>query len=159
MGDVEALTQLAGLQALYKQLGEILSTKNPDGLRGQVDARLHELWETTGVDRLRLMIGDVEVGKLTAKISKPTKRTTMYVNDPTALLDDDLATMRAFVRSHAKEYAEFYLENNGAVPDGCEMGVEDVPAKWQGTTITGCKPQQVLPMLGVGRVAGYIEEG
>lgn len=158
MGDVEALTQLAGLQALYKQLGEILSTKNPDGLRGQVDSRLHELWETTGVDRLRLMIGDVEVGKLTAKISKPQKRTTMYVNDPDALLMDD-AVMLAFVRAHAREYAEFYLEQTGAVPDGCELGVEDVPAKWQGTTITGCKPQQVLPMLGVGRVAGYIEEG
>ena len=159
MGDVEALTQLAGLQALYKQLGEILSTKNPDGLRGQVDSRLRELWETTGVDRLRLMIGDVEVGKLTAKISKPQKRMTMYVNDTDALLDDDAALMRSFVRSHAKEYADFCLAETGAVPDGCELGVEDVPATWQGTTITGCKPQQVLPMLGIGRVAGYIEEG
>lgn len=159
MGDVEALQQLAGLQALYKLLGEILSTKNPDGLRGQVDSRLHELWETTGVDRLRLMVGDIEVGKLTAKISKPQKRTTMYVNDVEALLDDDIEVMRAFVRSKSKEYAEFYVEQTGAVPDGCEMGVEDVPAKWQGTTITGCKPQQVLPMLGIGRIAGYIEEG
>ena len=103
-------------------------------------------------------MNDEEVGKYVAKVSKPTKRTVMRVNDVEALLDDNIEVMRAFVRHHMGEYADYYLEEMGAVPDGCEMTVEDVPAQWLGTTITGCKPEKVLPMLGIGRVAGYLEE-
>lgn len=158
MNNNEALTQLAALQSLYKLLGEVLSTKNPDGLRGQADARFRELYESTGIDRIRLTVNDEEVGKYVAKVSSPTKRTVMHVNDVEALLDDNIEVMKAFVREHRAEYADYYLDATGAVPDGCEMTVEDVPAQWLGTTITGCKPEKVLPMLGIGRVTGYLEE-
>ena len=158
MTNNEALTQLAALQSLYKLLGEVLSTKNPDGLRGQADARFRELYESTGIDRIRLTVNDEEVGKYVAKISSPTKRTVIRVNDVDALVAEDVEVMRAFVREHRAEYADYYLDTTGAMPDGCEMTVEDVPAHWIGTTITGCKPEKVLPMLGIGHVAGYLEE-
>lgn len=159
MTNSEMLTKLAALQSLYKLLGEVLSTKNPDGLRGQADEWFRKLYETTGIDRVSLKVNDEEVGKYVSKVSKPTKRTVMHVNDVEALLDDNIEVMRAFVRNHMGEYADYYLGETGAVPDGCEMTVEDVPAQWIGTTITGCKPEKVLTMLGIGRVAGYIEEG
>ena len=159
MGDANALTQLAALQALYKRLGEILSTKDPTSLRGQVDYRLKELYEQAGVDRLRIMYDDVELGKLVVKVSKPTKRTNLFVNDFEALLDGSSELVNDYVREHHKDFACWVFETTGAVPDGCELSVEEVPGGFAGTTLTGCKPEQVLPMLGIGRVAGYLEEG
>lgn len=158
MSDAERLEQLAACQALYKMLGEMLSTKNPDGLRGELDAWLIAQNEATGIDRVSLRIGDDEVGKYCVKKSKPTKTTEVYVNDAEALAHEDVDLMAAFVRHHAQEFAKFVLEQTGAVPDGCEVAVIDVPSRVIGTTITGCRPDVVLPMLGAGKVAGLIEE-
>ena len=158
MGDANALTKLAVLQALYKYLGEVLNTKDPNSLRGQVDYRLRELYEQAGVDRLRIMVDDVEVGKLSVRVADPKTRQVTYLNDVDALMRSHDDMFADFVAENAQKYAE-WLVSQGIVPDGCEVRTETVPGGFDGTILTGCKPQKVLPMLGVGRVAGFLEEG
>lgn len=159
MTDAESLETLAALQAVYKRIGEALSTKDPDSLRGMADAWLVGQYEATGIDRVSLRIGDTEVGKYCVKKSKPTKTTEVYVNDAEALCHEDADLMAAFVRQHAQDFAKFVFEQTSAVPDGCEVAVVDVPSRVIGTTITGCKPEAVLPLLNAGRMAGLLEEG
>lgn len=156
--DRDMLAQFAALQALYKRLGEMLGTKNPDNLRGQADADLFELWEKHGVDRQRLMIGDTTVGYHVLKFSKATKKAVIIVKDADALAQEDDELVRAFVRHYADKFANFVLEMTGAVPDGCEMSVEDVPSQCIGSTVTGCKPEDVFPLLGADGIAGYLKE-
>lgn len=156
--DRDELAKFAVLQSLYKRLGELLGTKNPDNLRGQVDADLLDLWKRHGVDRQRLQIGDATVGYVALKFSKPAKRAVIIVNDADALAKEDEALVRMFVRHYADKFASFVLEVTGAVPDGCEMRVEDVPSQCIGSTVTGCKPDDVFPLLGADGIAGYLKE-
>lgn len=157
MNEAESLETLAKAQAAYKYLGDALSPKNPDSFRSDRDEWLIDLHETMGIDRVSLMVEGQEVGKYIIKKSKPTKRTAVHVHDAGALVADDADVMRAFVRQHAQEFATFYLETTGAVPDGCELVVEDVPSRVIGTAITGCKPEVVLPLLGASGLAGLLE--
>lgn len=156
MSEAENLETLAKAQAAYKLLGDALSPKNPDSYRSAADAWLIDLYETTGIDRVSLQVGGEEVGKYVVKKSKPTKRTTLFVNDAGALVEDEPSMLAAFARRHADEFARFVLEETGAVPDGCELSVEDVPGRVIGTAITGCKPDVVLPLLGASDIAGLL---
>lgn len=156
--DRDELAKFAVLQSLYKRLGEMLGTKNPDNLRGHADADLLDLWEHHGVDRQRLQIGDTTIGYLVLKFSKATKKAVIIVTDPDALAQEDEALVRMFVRHYADKFANFVLEVTGAVPDGCEMRVDDVPSQCIGTTVTGCKPEDVFPLLGADGIAGYLKE-
>lgn len=148
---------MAKAQAAYKYLGDALSPKNPDSFRAGADEWLVDLYETMGIDRVSLMVDGQEVGKFSVKKSKPAKRTVIHAHDVGALANEDADVMRAFVRQHAQEFATFYLETTGAVPDGCELEVEDVPSRVIGTAITGCKPEVVLPLLGTSGLAGLLE--
>ena len=56
------LEKLAVAQAVYKAVGAIVSTKDHDSLRGQIDAELIEQFEADGTDRKRLMLNGQEVG-------------------------------------------------------------------------------------------------
>lgn len=155
----EELAQLAGLQALYKAIGAAVSTRDAQSLRGRADSELREMFERAGVDRIRITGPDgTEFGRLVAKLTKESTRRRVVVRDLDLLLADrDMVD--EFMGQHAHEFAEWLL-SEGVVPDGCDVFEEAVPGgQWAGTTLTGCRPEVVLPALGVGRVAGYIEEG
>lgn len=149
MKDMEAL---AIAQAIYKAAGAIVSTKDADSLRGQVDAHLMDMYETFGVDRIELRVGDSKVGSLgLRKSTKDKTKTTVYVNDAIAAArfvaaDEKLAQL---VLGAAQKALVAYVEETGDVPDGCEVSTETEPkGTVLGTTIRGCEPADVAKALG-----------
>lgn len=79
---------LAAAQALYKALGAVVGTKDPDNLRGQCDAELRAAYESedpaTKKDRQPITIGGVRVGTLSVVESKPADHKEMVVADQAA---------------------------------------------------------------------------
>ena len=76
----DALERLAVAQALYKELGEIVSTRTPYSLRGMCDEELRRDFEEDGTDRRRITLNGVEVGKLSVKVTKPGKPKAVQVD-------------------------------------------------------------------------------
>lgn len=148
MKDTEAL---AIMQAIYKASGAIVSTKDADSLRSHVDAQLMDMYESIGVDRIELRVGDAKVGTLgLRKSTKAKTKTTVYVNDAVAAAkfvaaDEKLAQL---VLGAAQKALVAYVEETGDVPDGCDVSTETEPAGTVlGTTIRGCNPNVVADAL------------
>lgn len=157
--EVEAL---GVAQALYKALGSVVSTRNPDGLRGRADARLRSIYDQHGVlGKEPIVIDGQVVGMLTAKQAKPTLRTEVNVTDVAALLAGNADMLGEFAAAHAREFA-WWLVDQGVVPGGVEVVEVEVPGGWGGTAITGCAPDVVLPLVSprlLEAVRGLLPEG
>ena len=156
--------KLAIAQALFKAVGAIVSTKDPDSLRSQQDRELMRLYETIGVDRMALKVGDTEVGKLSLRRKKASHKAEVIVNDEAAmwawLYNDADETLLSEIVPHIVKSLDHYVERTGDVPAGCTIRRIDTEAGIAGTTITGCKPEDVAAALGTAlpeAVAGLLE--
>lgn len=142
---------LAVMQGIYKAAGAIVSTKDSTSLRSHVDAQLMEMYESMGVDRIELRIGDAKVGSLgLRKSTKDKTKTVVTVNDAIAcakfIAQDE--TLAALVLGAAQKALVAYVEETGDVPDGCEVMTETEPSGTVlGTTIRGCNPDVVASAL------------
>lgn len=138
MNNVE---QLAFSQAVFKAVSELVSTKDPDSLRAEVDREFLELYEKTGAKSFDVKINDVIVGLYSMKFSKERPqevRHSLEVKDYEALAkwfnevpDEEL---RYYIALNLRDYAEWVFNYEGEVPDGCE--VQEV--------ITAAVPKQVI---------------
>ena len=151
MNDIETL---AVAQAAYKALGAIVSTKDPDSLRGKVDAQLLEQYREQGVDRYRLKVADTEVGKLSVKVSAKKAKLQLYLEDAhglTGWLAANPQWLEGFLKTKDGEKLLDYLAattvTDGEVPDGVEAQWVETP-ETASTAITGCKPEDVAAALG-----------
>lgn len=150
------LERLAVAQAAYKRLGEIVSTKDADSLRGQADAELLADFAEKGTDRRRIMLNGQEVGKLSVSVAPAKTVQRLYVEDVLAfaewLSDGGIACFEAFMARHGEkllQYAADCMVVDGVIPDGCSVHEETQPQTLQ-TKITGCKPEDVAQALGEG---------
>ena len=146
------LQKLGIAQALYKALGRIVSTKDPDSLRSYCDMGLKELYARTGAKQLEIIVGGLKFGQLTAKTSNPTVKETVFVNDRDLLLNGaEPKDVIDFAKDYAQEFGEWLWKRHkaeGEIPPGCEVVVQEVPAQFVGTTLTGCKPEDLGVALG-----------
>lgn len=141
---------LAVLQAMYKAIGEAISTKNPYSLRSLVDQQMYERYQQTGMLD-KIIIKDHDGNRLgtIAAIERPAKTTVRaYATDENeffaSVSPDDYYD---FVRDeHADEFIQ-WVADNGIKCEGLAWRHETVPASWGGTRLTGCKPVDVLPAL------------
>jgi len=139
---------LAAAQAMYKALGAVVSTKDRASLRAKADAELRQLWMDRRVfGKVPLTIGGPVVGMLTAKQAQPKRRRYVTVNDPWALLEDQKDAISDFAYEHVDEFAECVVAQGVASPAGVSVSEYVDEGGWGGTTITGCKPDEVLPLL------------
>jgi len=135
--DLPPMEQLAIEQALYSRLGEDVSTKNPDSLRGMVDVDMVENYRNTGYKSRDVFVNGHKVGTHSVRIGKDKDAQTVRRFEVTsdAALDDwvrgDDSRMfwDAYITSHRAEFAKWYFECMGELPDGCEMVTETVPAQ------------------------------
>ena len=84
-----ALTEMESLiiaQALFKALSAAVSTKDPDNLRGRIDARAIESYLATGAKSFDLKLNGTKVGSFTVRLSKPVHRNGILVQDQEAYL-------------------------------------------------------------------------
>jgi hypothetical protein len=147
------LEKLAIAQGLYKAVGAIVSTKDPNSLRSQLDMTLMDMYGgTPPVDRIVLEINGTEVGKLSISRKKATHKAEVVVEDTAAMWawlhnEADETLLEDIVPTIAKAL-DAYVERTGDVPDGCSVRHIDTPEGIAGTTITGCKPEDVAAALG-----------
>ena len=150
--------QLAFCQALYSRLGSIVSTKDPNSLRSSVDEEYKALYESTGAKTFEVRIDDVKVGTYSVKVSKPRdaeikQQFVCYAKD---MLKEWLEhepqpeLERAFVEENIEKYAEFYFNQTGELPFGCDIEQSVIlaqPERYAGGMLK-VDPPSVLKAMG-----------
>lgn len=144
------LERLAIMQALYKELGKEVGTRNPDGIRAKADAGLLARYAEDGTDRRRININGQEVGALTVKFEDARPRA--IVEDPELLAEwlagEGSSMLAKYVRAKGQGIADWLVERmDGELPDGVTAYME--PRHPIGTTLTGCTMEKVVPALGL----------
>ena len=144
----EDYAALAAAQAMWKALGKVVSTKEPTSLRSRMDAELRQLWMDKHIfGKMPLVIGGHVVGMLTAKQAPKKHHRSVTVDDPWALLETEKDGWEDFVYEHIDQFAEWVVAQGVANPAGCTVSEYDDEGGWGGTMITGCKPDEVIPLL------------
>lgn len=145
------LERLAIIQALYKELGKQVSTRDPYSLRSMEGAALLARYAEDGTDRRRININGQEVGALTVKFEDARPRAIMEDADTLAdwlCGEDGRQMLDAYMREKGQSVAEWLIEHmNGELPDGVTAYME--PRHPIGTTLTGCTMEKVVPALGL----------
>lgn len=172
--DLPPMEQLAIEQALFNNLGEDVSTKNPDSLRCMADAEIVGNYRAMGAKSYDVHVNGSKVGTYSVRTSKEKpqeKKKRLVIKDPYAF--------DAYVKEQAEDevfeyvhlmmdnFASFMLESYGVICDGCEVVEETIPAqpsKVIGTTlhidadkvadaISGYLPTTLAGILGDGEDA------
>ena len=170
MRDIE---RLAILQAIYKAVGEAVDTKNPDSLRGQVDARYRELYYETGAKSYDVVMDGEKVGTYSMRFSKPTaedhhielaitdrEEFDRYITDGV-----NLADAVEFVREHPMEFTSWMFETSGDIAPGCGVNETYIPAidpQLMGGTLKIDQEKVIAKarqLVGADGIAGLLEGG
>lgn len=159
-----------------------------DGCRADADADIKALYEATGADRMKVKVGDVEVGTLTLSFSKEAYEVTDAHAFQDFMLAQGLASVSKEIRpeymhsviQHVEEEAPeairedvtlskdvqklFRRVRDSFMLEGTEEvipGIRPKPPEVIGTRMTGCKPDVVMPALQTlpGGVAGVLMGG
>ena len=164
------LARLAVAQAVYKALGEQLSSRGgrhgADNMRTRVDDEVRSLWEENGAYQLGLEVNDQKVGTITARISDPTPQVEFDVNDPEAMAQwlggpDGLPHLVSLCRDMGPSICGRVAADTGELPDGCASRTVTPPRRFLGTTLR-VDPAKVGRALGDGlpqAIAGILTDG
>ena len=115
-------------QAIYSLVAERVATKNPDNLRGQVDAEYKRLYEETGAKSFDAKLNGEKVGTYSLTISKPTDskpKTDFVLVDAEAFKNwkDFGAVAHAYASEdvNMEDVAAYHFGKTGELPPGCEL--------------------------------------
>lgn len=150
--ELTTVQRLAVAEAFSKAVKD---ATNPRGgshgaptLRTEADDALREDFERDGTDRRRIVINGIEVGTLSARVSKPEHGVRVVV--------DSISEFVSWLRhSDCGHSALVYLAtdpkmrqalvdaavSDGELPDGCRVEDYDKPAQWLGTTLRVSVPK------------------
>ena len=164
MTDME---RLAIAQGVFNAVGEMVSTKDPNNLRGRVNDKIIKAYLSTGARSFDLRLNGHKVGSFSVTVAKAKRETKLKVIDRDAFeawaLSEGFAheeTVTRVVMDEDAVLSDALL--NGEVPDGCEPVTKDEPEHVSGTSIRGCKPEDVASALGTQlpqAVAGFLTGG
>lgn len=152
MADLTPLQQAVAYQALYGALGPVVKAGG-DGLRGQVDAELKEIYERTGAKTYKVQVDGVQLGTYTVTESKAVPEQWVDVIDLTdgdafdewVNTEDGHDMLRLFAYEQQEKFARWCVDQ-GVVPDGVtprEVKVPAQPASYKGGQIRVDKAFQV----------------
>lgn len=148
----QGLERLAVAQALYQELGKIVSTrpKSGESLRTQADEALRSAWEDSGISQIRPKVNGVPVGTYSVSLSKPKECVALKVDDAEAfnkwLFTDGSEYVQWLVFKHEAELLD-HIKSNGEVPDGCSTHGYIIPESYTGTRLK-VDSQKVKEALG-----------
>ena len=132
-------------QALYEKLGQMVSTKDPESLRGQADRNYKALFDDTGAKTFELKIDGQKVGTYSIRQSKPkpsTSTTNLEVFDKAeairaaANLSTDVWYL--YITQHIEEFASWYARQTGEALEGSMWVKEispEIPSQYLGGTL------------------------
>ena len=134
MAELSKLQQAVCYQALYGALGPVVKAGG-DGLRGEVDAELKEIYERTGAKTYKVQVDGVPLGTYSITESKAVPEYEKVVYD---LVDEEWFTYWAkenvdmlteYALQQGEGFARWVVENYGEVPDGIDARKVTVPAQ------------------------------
>lgn len=143
----EEKEQLAIAQGLYRALGEMVGTRNPNNLRGRADAEIMADAANRKKSTIELYIGDTYMGCVSPTESRETTR---FIVEDSAAAILDMFTDPAICempQDIVQKVVDWYCRKTGTLPDGCSTYTE--PKHITGTKITGCEPEKVAAALGM----------
>lgn len=118
--------RLAFAQALYKSVSELVSTKDPDSLRSNVDRYYQAQYEKTGAKSFDLTINGEQVGTYSLKFSKEKDqetRTELEIYDFEELArwfnNQPMERIMYYVALNLGDFARYCFNVEGELPDGC----------------------------------------
>jgi len=152
VSDLNKLQECMLAQGLYSKLGEIVSTKNPDSLRSQLDERARFLYETDGIKSRDGIINGVKVGTYSVKTHKATPavpptfaETLKMTGDEVTFADyimQDMDALRGFLMRYARSIGAMWFNDTGEIPAGFELveemedpGTPAQPERYAGTVL------------------------
>lgn len=157
MSELSSLAKLALAESVVKACKAATDPKGgahgAPNLRTSADDSLRCAFEEQGVDRRRIMIGDVEVGTLSARLSKPVDGIAPEIADDAAFVawlresDGGADALLRLVTGYRTRQAVLDAATaDGELPDGCRMVERSEPARWLGTALR-VKPERVAQAL------------
>lgn len=157
MAEISALAKLALAESVVKACRAATDPKGgahgAPNLRTDADDALRDAYERDGVDRKRITIGGVEVGTLSARLSKPAEGVAPEIADDAAFVawlrgsDGGADALMRLVTGYRTRKAVLDAATaDGELPDGCRMVERSEPARWLGTTLK-VKPDKVAQAL------------
>ena len=173
MPELTNVQQAMCYQALYNALGPVVKA-NGDGLRGDVDREMRQLYEQTGAKSFKIRVGDTELGTYSVNENKAvpeqpesTKKVLDMVNlgdfndwfegeDAQEMIGPYMDERELFM-----DFCEWYISETGEIPSGVEVrevvipAVPAKPASYKGGTIRVDKAfqQEVQKRMGDGLAA------
>lgn len=135
MAELSKLQQAVCYQALYGALGPVVKAGG-DGLRGEVDAELKEIYERTGAKTYKVQVDGVALGTYSITESRAVPEQWVDVLDLTdgdafgewVNTEDGHDMLRLFAFERQEEFARWCVDQ-GVVPDGVTPREVRVPAK------------------------------
>lgn len=119
--------KLLVMQAFYSSVGEEVKTKNPNNLRGRVDAKFRKLYEETGAKSFAMRLFGNDVGTFSIVTTKPTESVERV---ELAVDDEDAFMAWALTNGYFKvdfDAADAHFRQTGEVPPGCHARKVHVP--------------------------------
>lgn len=179
MTELSNLAKLALAESVVKACKSMTDPKGgahgAPNLRTDADDALRNAYEYEGVDRKRIVIDGVEVGTLSARLSKPVEGVAPEIDDDAAFVawlresDGGADALMRLVTGYRTRQAVLDAATadgelpDGELPDGCRMVERREPARWLGTTLR-VKPEKVaqalageLPQAVAGLLGGEVE--
>lgn len=146
------IQRLAVAEAMGKAIRDVT---NPRGgahgaptLRTECDDALRADFEQDGTDRRRIVINGVEVGTLSARVSKPESGLRVVIDSDVDFLhwlrssDGGRAALaRAIVDPRMRQALVDASTVDGELPDGCRVESYERPSAWLGTTLRVSVPK------------------
>ena len=164
MNELTTIEKLTLAQAIFKVVGDAVSTKNPDSVRAQVDEEMLKAYELDGIKSRDLRVNGQKVGTYSVRVSKPKTEDVLSETDHDAFVkwageNPEICTL--FALNQAAKLAQFALDTAGELPDGYEINHVVIPEHATGTTLK-VDVQKVAQAMGnelPSVVAGLLEGG
>lgn len=136
MNNLTTIEKLTVAQALYKAVADVVSTKNPDSLRSELDAEMLHSYDLDGIKSRDLRINGEKVGTYTVRVKKAFSKDRPVLTDIDAFIKW-LNENQDYALDYAQSQPDFvaWVVMQGELPDGYELHRDEFPEAATGTTL------------------------
>ena len=129
--EFDIVEKLAVAQAFYNAVGKMVSTKDPDNLRGQANAYYEDLFRKAGAKSFDVNLLGYKVGTFSVTVSKPKpSKQTNYIEVEDEWAFEMWAEDNGCIRKvYDMEAVSQYFEDTGEIPPGCRVETVVTPAE------------------------------
>lgn len=159
------MEQLAVVQALYKAIGDKVSTKNPDSLRSSVDAQVKGFYKMTGAKSYDISLMGEKVGTMSVTTKDGDTKTVYDLDDWDKVegwcqTEDGYQMLMEYCFDNPQKFIEYVVKNTGEIPDGVNVrnvevpgGIKDTMLRVDSSKVSHAMGNQLAPTV-VGLLEG-----